>query len=104
MLLKRPRVLPSRHLPPAQRLLLAASGAVLLLDDLPNAGVSYGAPVLSNQVGIGGAGSISCGIVSMLNFTNVRLRVREGVYVEDTDIGVALERVAYYGQRAAEED
>ncbi len=47
---------------------------------------------------------VSCGIVSMLNFTNVRLRVREGVYVEDTDIGVALERVAYYGQRAAEED
>ena len=47
---------------------------------------------------------VSCGIVSMLNFTNVRLRVPEGVYVEDTDIGVALERVAYYGQRAAEED
>jgi redox-sensing transcriptional repressor len=47
---------------------------------------------------------VSCGIVSMLNFTNVRLRVPEGVYVEDTDIGVALERVAYFGQRAAEED
>ena len=47
---------------------------------------------------------MSCGIVSMLNFTNVRLHVREGVYVEDTDIGVALERVAYFGQRAAEED
>lgn len=47
---------------------------------------------------------VSAGIVSMLNFTNVRLRVREGVYVEDTDIGVALERVAYFGQRAAQED
>jgi redox-sensing transcriptional repressor len=41
----------------------------------------------------------AAGIRSILNFTTVRLRVPAGVYVENTDIGLALERVAFYGSR-----
>ena len=41
---------------------------------------------------------VGAGVVSILNMTNLRLKVPEGVYVEDTDIGVALERVAYFGK------
>lgn len=39
------------------------------------------------------------GIRSILNFTTVRLHVPDGIYVENTDIGLALERVAFYGSR-----
>jgi len=39
---------------------------------------------------------------SILNFTTVRLHVPDGIYVENTDIGLALERVAFYGGQREE--
>ncbi|MCP4544920.1 MAG: redox-sensing transcriptional repressor Rex [bacterium] len=42
---------------------------------------------------------VGAGVHSLLNFTNVRLRVPDGVFVENMDIGIALAKVAYYGRR-----
>lgn len=42
---------------------------------------------------------VAAGVRSILNFTGVRLHVPEGTYVENTDIGLALERVAFYAGR-----
>lgn len=42
---------------------------------------------------------VTGGVRSFLNFTNVRLHAPDGVYIEDTDISVSLERVAYYGRQ-----
>lgn len=42
---------------------------------------------------------VAAGIRSILNFTGVRLHVPGKVYVENTDIGLALERVAFYAGR-----
>ena len=42
---------------------------------------------------------VAAGVRSILNFTGVRLQVPEKVYVENTDIGLALERVAFYAGR-----
>jgi len=41
-----------------------ASGQVILKDDLPNTNIGYSAPIVSNQVGIGGTGSIGCSITT----------------------------------------
>jgi redox-sensing transcriptional repressor len=42
------------------------------------------------------------GICGILNYAPVRLRVPDGVYVEDLDMTMALERVAYFArQRSA---
>ncbi len=41
-----------------------SSGDLILTDNLPNTGVSYGTPVVSGQSGISGSGSIGCSIVS----------------------------------------
>jgi hypothetical protein len=38
------------------------AGATILTDELPDAGVAYGAPVVSGQTGLTGAGSVSCQI------------------------------------------
>jgi len=37
----------------------------------------------------------------VLNFAPVRLRVPEAVYVEDLDMTVSLEKVAYFARDAA---
>jgi len=39
------------------------------------------------------------GVRGILNFAPVRLRVPEGVYVEDLDMTVSLEKVAYFARR-----
>ena len=41
------------------------------------------------------------GVRGILNFAPVRLRVPPGVYVEDIDMSVSLEKVAYYAHRGA---
>jgi hypothetical protein len=41
-----------------------ATGQVILQDDLPNANASYSAPLVSNQVGLSGAGTVSCSILA----------------------------------------
>jgi redox-sensing transcriptional repressor len=38
----------------------------------------------------------AAGVRSLLNFTSVTLRVPAGIYVENHDIGLALERVVYF--------
>jgi redox-sensing transcriptional repressor len=40
---------------------------------------------------------VAAGVRSILNFCTVRLEVPAGVYVENTDLGLALERVAFFG-------
>lgn len=42
---------------------------------------------------------VAAGVTGLLNLTHTRLRTPSGVYVEDTDIGLSLERVAYFGHR-----
>lgn len=42
------------------------------------------------------------GVRSILNFTSTTVRVPEGTYVENHDIGLALERVAYFAHRPQE--
>jgi redox-sensing transcriptional repressor len=41
------------------------------------------------------------GIRGILNFAPVRLRVSPNIYVEDIDMTVALEKVAYFARRGA---
>jgi redox-sensing transcriptional repressor len=41
------------------------------------------------------------GVRGILNFAPVRLRVSPNVYVEDIDMTVALEKVAYFGRPGA---
>ncbi len=41
-----------------------SSGQTILSDNLPNTGVAYGNPILGNQMGISGTGTVSCSIVS----------------------------------------
>lgn len=40
---------------------------------------------------------VAAGIRSILNFTTVRLQVPGGVYAENADLDLALERVAFFG-------
>ena len=42
---------------------------------------------------------VRAGICGILNYTPVRLRVPEHVYVEDLDMTMALERVAYFARQ-----
>lgn len=44
---------------------------------------------------------IRCGVRGILNFTPVRLRVPPEAYVEDVDIAVSLEKVAFYARTQA---
>jgi len=39
---------------------------------------------------------VAAGVVSILNFTRIRLQVPAHVYVEDNDIQMSVERVSYY--------
>jgi len=41
---------------------------------------------------------IQAGVRGLLNFTPVRLHVPPDVYVEDVDIAVSLEKVAFYAR------
>ncbi len=43
------------------------------------------------------------GVRSLVNFAPVRLWVREGVYVENVDVTMALERVAYFARESISE-
>jgi len=54
----------------------------------------------------GGAQSVAdtlveAGVRSLLNFADVRLRLPPDVYVEHIDIGVTLEKVAFFARRPA---
>lgn len=42
---------------------------------------------------------VAAGVRGLLNFAPTRLRVREGVVVEDIDFAMALERVAYHARQ-----
>ena len=42
---------------------------------------------------------VEAGVRGILNFAPARLRVPEGVYVEDLDMTVSLEKVAYFARR-----
>jgi len=42
---------------------------------------------------------IAAGVRSLLNFTRVRLRTPPGIYVENVDISMSLEKVAYFARR-----
>lgn len=44
----------------------------------------------------------AAGVRGILNFAPVRLRVPEGMYVEDLDMTVSLEKVAYFARRGAD--
>lgn len=47
---------------------------------------------------------VQAGVVALLNFAPVRLRVPAGVYVQDVDLGLELQSLAYYvgeGRREA---
>jgi len=39
------------------------------------------------------------GVTGILNFAPVRLRVRQGVFVEDVDVTMSLEKVAYFSRQ-----
>lgn len=41
---------------------------------------------------------IAAGIRAIINFTPVKLKVPEGVYVDDIDFSIALEKAVYYGR------
>ncbi|MBN2712809.1 MAG: redox-sensing transcriptional repressor Rex, partial [Planctomycetes bacterium] len=41
----------------------------------------------------------AAGVRGMLNFAPVRIRVPQHVYVEDLDVTMSLEKVAYYAHR-----
>ena len=41
---------------------------------------------------------VRAGVKSLLNFTNVRLRLPDEVFVEDIDFAVALEKVAFFAR------
>ena len=41
---------------------------------------------------------IEAGVRSLLNFTRVRLRIPSGIYVENVDISMSLEKVAYFAR------
>ncbi|MFO7607961.1 MAG: redox-sensing transcriptional repressor Rex [Candidatus Krumholzibacteriia bacterium] len=45
---------------------------------------------------------VCLGVRSILNFTSTTVRAPAGTYVENHDIGLALERVAYFAQRTEE--
>jgi redox-sensing transcriptional repressor len=45
---------------------------------------------------------VRAGIRGILNFAPIRLRVRPGVYVEDIDMTMSLEKVAYFARQNAE--
>jgi redox-sensing transcriptional repressor len=42
---------------------------------------------------------VEAGVRSLLNFADVRLRLPPDVYVEHIDIGVTLEKVAFFARR-----
>ncbi|MBN1825840.1 MAG: redox-sensing transcriptional repressor Rex [Candidatus Eisenbacteria bacterium] len=42
---------------------------------------------------------VSAGVRSLLNFTRVRLQVPVGIYVENVDISMSLEKVAYFARK-----
>jgi redox-sensing transcriptional repressor len=44
---------------------------------------------------------VEAGVRSLLNFADVRLRLPPDVYVEHIDIGVTLEKVAFFARRQA---
>jgi redox-sensing transcriptional repressor len=44
---------------------------------------------------------VEAGVRSLLNFADVRLRLPPDVYVEHIDIGVTLEKVAFFARRPA---
>lgn len=46
---------------------------------------------------------ISAGVRGLLNFAPVRLWSPDGVYVEDMDVAMAVERVAYFARRGVAE-
>jgi len=41
---------------------------------------------------------VDAGVRALVNFTSVRLKVPEGVFVEDVDIAIALEKSAYFAR------
>ena len=43
---------------------------------------------------------VRAGVRRLLNFAPVRLQVPDGVFVEDIDISVALEKAAYFARNA----
>lgn len=54
--------------------------------------------VVEDKDAQGTAGRLAAaGVRSIVNFTTVRLRLPRGVYVENTDIAVSLERAAFFG-------
>ena len=44
---------------------------------------------------------MAAGVRGILNFAPARLHVAAGVYVEDLDMTVALEKVAYFARKGA---
>jgi redox-sensing transcriptional repressor len=42
---------------------------------------------------------VEAGVRSLLNFADIRLRVPADVYVDHIDIGVTLEKVAFFARR-----
>ncbi len=46
---------------------------------------------------------VAAGVMSILNFTRIRLQVPDHVYVEDNDIQMSVERVSYYAAVAERE-
>lgn len=47
---------------------------------------------------------VRAGVRGLLNFAPVRLRVPEGVFVEDMDMAVSLEKVAFFARHAGTAD
>jgi len=47
---------------------------------------------------------VSAGVRALLNFAPVKLKVPEGVFVEDLDLSIAMEKAAYFGRMQAERE
>ncbi|MBT3379573.1 MAG: redox-sensing transcriptional repressor Rex [Lentisphaerae bacterium] len=45
---------------------------------------------------------MDAGVTGLMNFAPVRLRARPGVFVENIDIAISLEKTAYFARQAAE--
>ena len=81
---------PVRHLEDLEGT-LAASGAAIAILAVP----SREAQPLADRL-------VAAGVRSILNFTSATVRVPEGIYAENHDIGLALERVAFFARRGAQ--
>jgi redox-sensing transcriptional repressor len=78
------------------------------MDDLPEVvakqGIRLGIVTVPASAAQGVADSlVRAGVRGLLNFAPVRLRVPPSVYVEDIDMTVALEKVAYFARQGAAE-